>query len=306
MRIEKVLVPVDFSPPSGLAVNYGIALARKFRAKLSLLNVVEPATALIYSFPTEGAKLEKEQSKRAWRMLPALVGPEDADDLDLQILVKTGNIEEQIASAIRDERADIVVMGTHGRRLLGRWLIGSVTQHMLRKIDVPVLTVCRLTRPLTFARILFAADLSASSKEGFAFALDLARSTDANLSVMYVVEEVNLVYGGNEVAGYVGVRSLEEARETLDQFVAEGKRQKVRVETMVVEGVTAQAIFKAAEDTCADMIVLTVERKGLLERALLGSTAERVIREAHVPVLSIPAGAKAASEKTEETAERLQ
>jgi glycine betaine transporter len=177
---------------------------------------------------------------------------------------------------------------------------------MLRKIDVPVMTVCRLTRPLTFARILFAADLSASSKEGFAFALDLARSTDANLSVMHVVEEVNLVYGGNEVAGYVGERSLEEARETLDLFAAEGKRQKVRVETMVVEGVPAQAIFKAAEDTCADIIVLTVERKGLLERALLGSTAERVIREAHVPVLSIPAGAKATSEKTEETAERLQ
>ena len=46
MHIKTVLVPVDFSPPSTVAVNYGISLARKFRSKLTLLHVIEPATAL--------------------------------------------------------------------------------------------------------------------------------------------------------------------------------------------------------------------------------------------------------------------
>lgn len=75
-----------------------------------------------------------------------------------------GDIEEQISSAIREFGADVVVMGTHGRTLVRRWLIGSVTQALLRKLPVPILTVCHAWRPLSFGRILFATDFSESSK----------------------------------------------------------------------------------------------------------------------------------------------
>src|SRR5215467_13148582 len=125
MRINRILVPVDFSPPSTLAVNHGIALARKFRSKLSLLHVVESPTALTYTFPTEAEKVERQRREQAEKMLPVLVSPEDQDDLDVRFLVRTGPIEEMIESAVHEENADAVVMGTHGRTLFGRLLIGS-------------------------------------------------------------------------------------------------------------------------------------------------------------------------------------
>lgn len=138
MHIRKVLVPVDFSPASILAIGHGIALARRFKAKLALLHVIEPSVALTYTFPTESEKADKARYEQAERMLGALVGPEDQDDLDLETAVRMGDIEDQISVAIEEFGADIVVMGAHGRRLISRWLIGSVTQALLRKLPVPI------------------------------------------------------------------------------------------------------------------------------------------------------------------------
>src|SRR5690349_24386370 len=116
MHIHRILVPVDFSPPSTLAVNHGIALARKLKAKLSLLHVVESPTALLYTFPTEAEKVERQRREQAVKMLPILVSNEDQDDLDVRFLVRTGEVEEVIEKAIHKEEADAVVMGTQDRK----------------------------------------------------------------------------------------------------------------------------------------------------------------------------------------------
>ena len=127
MPITRVLVPVDFSPPSSVAVNHAVLLARRFRAKLTLLHVLEPGPALMYAFPTESEIAERQRFEQAERMLAAILSPEDQDDLDLETAVVIGDIGSEIASAVRQRHADVVVMGTHGRGVVGRWLIGSVT-----------------------------------------------------------------------------------------------------------------------------------------------------------------------------------
>jgi nucleotide-binding universal stress UspA family protein len=255
---------------------------------LTLLNVVETSTAVLYAFPTESAKIEKEHCEQAWRMLPTLVAPEDQDDLDLQILVKTGNIPHEILSTISAEKTDVVVMGTHGWGLIGRTFIGSVTQHMLRRVPVPILTVCRVARPLTFERFLFATDWSDASFAGFQSTLELARVTGSNVIVLHSVDIPASTYTAAGMPEIDRSQLLEAARKRLHELAAIASDQKIRMEKSLVEGNAAEAVLKAAEDSCADLIVMTIEQKGLLERALLGSTAERVIREAPVPVFSIP------------------
>ena len=292
MHITKVLVPVDFSPPSTAAVNHAIALARRFRAKLTLLHVIEPSAALTYVFPAESESIDKARYERAERMLAAMVGPEDQDDLDLQISVAIGDIEREIASAIHDHHADIVVMGTHGRRLIGRWLIGSVTQALLRKVDVPILTVCRVPRPLSFKRILFAADFSDSSHEGYGHALELAGAMNAGLVVAHVTDKrPPVTFETPEVAAVFDAErrgALDETSEKFTSMKSEADRKDVRIETVVAEGIPAEAISRIADEHEVDFIILAIRKKGRLERALLGTTAERLIREAHVPVLSVP------------------
>ncbi len=299
MHIKSVLVPVDFSPPSSLAVNYGIALARKFRAKLTLLHVVESPAALIYALPVGAEKIEKQRYDRAESMLSALVGPEDEDDLDVRYLVKPGEIGEQIDLAVREHEADIVVMGTHGRGFFGRLFIGSVTQSMLRKLAVPVLTISRVSRPLEFNRILFAADLSHASKDGFRSALELAETMGSSLIVAHVMDKKSLLtYGAPEAVGLYEedqLAAINEARAQLAEFEAEGNRRGVKVETVLEEGPAADTIIRIAEENLAGFIILPASKKSRIERALLGSTAEPVVREARVPVLSIPVPAPGAA-----------
>lgn len=292
MHITKVLVPVDFSPPSTVALNHAVLLARRFRASLSLLHVIEPSTALMYTFPTESEAAEKQRSERAERMLAAMVGPEDQDDLNLETAVVVGDIPSAIEVAVREQHADIVVMGTHGRGLFGRWLIGSVTQSLLRKLDVPILTVCHASRPLSFKRILFATDFSEGSAQGLEFAMDLAATLNAEVVVAHVVDKrPTVTYETPEVTAVFDAeqkRFLEESRNTFKRIEAEAKTRKVRVETVLSEGIPSDAISRIADENTVDFIVLAVSRKSRVDRIILGTTAEKVIRDANVPVLSIP------------------
>ena len=307
MRITKVLVPVDFSPPSTVAVGHAVMLARRFRAKLTLLHVIEPSTALMYAFPTESQTAEKQRYELAERMLAALLSPEDQDDLDLEIAVAIGDITSEIALAVHEQHADIVVMGTHGRGLVGRWLIGSVTQSLLRRIDVPILTVCHATRPLSFKRILFATDFSEASAEGLDFAMDLAATLNAGVVVAHVIDKRPLVtYETPEVAAVFDAeqkRFTEEARGTFKQIKSEAKSRKVKIETILAEGIPADAISRIADENTVDFIVLAVSRKSRMDRILLGTTAEKVIRDANVPVLSIPV--RPAAERSEHEVDKV-
>jgi nucleotide-binding universal stress UspA family protein len=291
MDIRNVLVPVDFSPTSQFAVDFAVSLARKFRARLTLLHVAESASALAYTFPVENDKAGKQRSDDAISRLSGMLSPEDQDDLDLQIRIRTGSIETEIRSAIDDEIASIVVMGTHHHGIVRRLLIGSVTVDMLRTLPVPVLTVSSDAQARTLSRILFATDLTESSDEGFKFALDLARTVGAHLFILHAIEPVPMSLGGGIPVIDTKLEKkliFESARRKLAKLESEGARHEVVVVTEVTEGAAPERILAAAEDSACELIVLTIHDKGLLERALLGSTAERVVRVSRVPVLSFP------------------
>jgi len=294
MQIKKVLVPVDFSPPSTLAVNHGVALARKFRAKLTLLHVVESPSALLYTFPSEAEKVEKQRRDQAEKMLPALVSPEDQDDLDVVFLVKAGDIQDVIESVAHLERADVVVMGTHSRSLFGRLFIGSITQGFLRKLRIPVLTVCRVSRPLEFKRILFATDLGPDSEKGFDFALDMAARAGSSLVVAHTIDKrPEVTYETPEVRQLFDeerAQALKRAHEKFAEFKEQALRREVSAACVLAEGDASETIVRIADENEADLIVLGLRRMGTMAKALLGVTAEPVIRNAHVPVLSVPIG----------------
>ena len=123
-------------------------------------------------------------------------------------------------------------------------------------MPVPILTVSRATRPLTFQRILFATDLSASSAAGFNFALDLAQMMGSDLIVMHAVEKVSLTYAGCEMDSYVDEGNIEEARKALGNLLAGRGDQKIKIEPIVVEGVAAEEIVRNGKRT----LVQTVTR----------------------------------------------
>jgi nucleotide-binding universal stress UspA family protein len=288
MDIRNVMVPIDFSQPSRMALDYGVDLARVLRARLTLVHVMEPQPVLETATAGEIARIELERREAAFQQLEELVAPEDQDDLDLRIVLKSGNAKMEIAAAVEEQHVDIVVLGTHGRGRLGRFILGSTTEGLLRKLHVPVMTVSRVMFPGSFKRILFATDLSDSSHTAFTLALDMARKLRGDVLALHVMGGPMLAAAEFGTPTELNESALEEVRRRLRTLAIEGKAQGIAVQVSVADGAAATQILRAATENQADLILLAIESKGLIERSLLGTTAERVVREAAIPVLSVP------------------
>jgi nucleotide-binding universal stress UspA family protein len=273
-------------------------LALQFNANLVLTHIVPSSTAFVYTFPTESLAFEREQVKHAKSTLPSLIPGEYRDRVNLRTIVKVGEVRSELLGVLHDEKIDLLVMGTHGRNVFERFFLGSLTERMLRKVPVPILTVSHLdptkelhtTGPVSLRHVLYATDLSDSAETGLKLSAELARGAGARLSVVHVFKSVDTIYWGAE-GGYLGdeLESLkEDAQKRLQLSIPETIYKDVKVTPVMLEGDAYREILEFADEQNVDMIVMNLQGKTALERALLGSTAERVIRSARVPVLSIP------------------
>ena len=154
MRIERILVPTDFSAPAAAAWKYAQWLAGRFKAQLHLLHVV-PLPYLYDAWGTEAVALRMgdllaQSEAMARKQLQRSVPKSGPLAGRVVTAATTGITVEQILDYISARHIDLVVMGTHGRGLVGHVLLGSVAERLVQLCSVPVLTVHgpkRGTRP---------------------------------------------------------------------------------------------------------------------------------------------------------------
>jgi nucleotide-binding universal stress UspA family protein len=144
IKIDKVLVATDFSEASQSAVLYGREFARTFGAELHVLHIVESpvmwggAEAVTVDF----VRLEAEIQAAAQNTLNRIVTAEDREQLKAVTAIRTGSSTAfEIAAYAGAESIDIILMGTHGRGMMGHLLMGSVAEKVVRIAPCPVLTV---------------------------------------------------------------------------------------------------------------------------------------------------------------------
>jgi nucleotide-binding universal stress UspA family protein len=271
IHIKKIMVPVDFSETSKNAVKYALSLALEFEATLILAHVVP-----YHVHDQTEAKLD----------LFDLIPHQYRECLNFDIVVRAGSVRPEILSIFDDKHVDLVIMGTRHRPYFERLLLGSLTERMLHKANVPILTVSHLDpqkeirKPgrLPLRRILYATDLAHACETGLEFAIQFARTFDAKLMVAHVVCANN--------APSAEVRTRAEVQ--LRQLVGLKSKGWTRVTTAVSSGVPYEEIGRLAQEHDADLVVINLRDKEGLDRISLGSTADRVIRTASVPVLSLP------------------
>ncbi|GAA0532914.1 universal stress protein [Halorubrum ejinorense] len=140
---SEILVPTDGSPASDAAIEHAVDLAEKYDARLHALYVVDGAA---YSSLEAGAEvvveaLESEGKEATQRVVEAAAD----GGVDCVTHVTSGTAYQSIHDYVDEHDIDVVVMGTHGRQGLDRYLLGSVTERVVRTSDVPVLTVRQST-----------------------------------------------------------------------------------------------------------------------------------------------------------------
>jgi nucleotide-binding universal stress UspA family protein len=300
--LRRILAPVDFSESSRKAVGYGIALAEKTGAKLYLAHVLAPVPEFGYVFPDNPPDTNALRITDARQTLLDLL-PANRDQLRYELIAKIGAVEHELLGMVRDESIDLVIMGTRGRTRLRRWFLGSVTEHLLRKVPVPVLTVSHITpeheatagKLPGIERILFATDLGLGVEKGATASAELAKYFNATLTVAHVVPTSSF---GDQLAPFPGEFLYSEDAATIaDRMdgLTRSYMTDLKICTAILHGEPFEAILRFADENSIDLIVLNLERKPALERVLLGTTAEQVVRLAHMPVLSIPVEVRVAA-----------
>jgi nucleotide-binding universal stress UspA family protein len=137
LRFRKILHPHDFSRHATYAFHVACSLARDHRAKVVILHVSPlPSPALM---PYGGGAVVQEELDHLKYQLDALQSP--FADVEVERVVMTGYVAEGILRFAHREGCDLIVMGTHGRKGIGRLLMGSIAEQVSRQATCPVLTV---------------------------------------------------------------------------------------------------------------------------------------------------------------------
>lgn len=206
-----------------------------------------------------------------------------ADEAKANILtnVEQGEIYEKIVDVAEDERCNLIVMGRRGHHEIGGMVIGSVTARVIAHSTKDVL-VFPLGTALRWGRILLATDGSDCSLAAAQKAIAFAKAYGAEISAVSVVHAPVEMYA--EAPKFVE-RMIEKSRAILDGVKALAENDGVKIETHVREGEPDEETIKLAETLKADMIVLGSHGRTGIKKVLMGSITEKVIAEAHCPVL---------------------
>ena len=293
IRIAHVLCPVDFSDIAQHALDHAAAIARWYKARLTLLYVfpnfpVVDVPSLVLEEP------DRESLMAGLRGMAAAVPQGVPVDFRIE---EAPYVHEKILAQLDATHVDLLVLGTHGRSGFQRLFLGSVTEKVIRKATCPTLVVPPRAAdvapgaPVQFHRILCPVDFAESSLDALAYAINLAQEAHAQLTLLHVVEfspalrEVPLM----PVPDLSRVReaAVADARRRLHTLIPESARTYCTVETAIVEGRAYRDILRYATEGQSDLIVMGVHGRSALDLLVFGSTTHYVIRASACPVLIV-------------------
>jgi nucleotide-binding universal stress UspA family protein len=285
---DSILVPTDGSTGARAAAQHALALADAFDSRLQFLSVVNAANedGLVgLDSISERRTVLDEEAADALETLEALA---TETDVSYETAIEHGTVHETILD-IADRDADLVAMGTHGRTGLRRVLIGSVTERVGRTSDVPVFTTRR--EPATdagYGDVLIPTDGSDAANAAVEHGLVIADRYDGTVHALSVVD-LNSLAGSYDVGPGIStvIDAWSDDCERAVATVADAAEERgIDVVTEVVQGTPYRAITDYVDAAGIDLVTMGTHGRTGIERYLVGSVTERVVRTSDVPVLT--------------------
>lgn len=265
--IQRILIPTDMSEFATLALEYGLLFRDRLGSQITLLYAEEFDLLLSSEYPL-GYYFDNVPAAKshALELLRNYAKRQIKDTTGLRTLVLDSSPARAIVQTADDIRADLIIMGTHGRHGLRRSLLGSVTERVLRETARPLLTVVPnqfpAERKIAIRRILCPVNFTAIAQHALEYALTLSHAFGAELRET----------------------SVPETQDTVDP---------------------AERILKTADDYDADLIVIGAQHTRFSDATVIGTTTERITRFAKQPVLTVMRRAEALKRKDAELAEKF-
>ncbi|MDG5761223.1 universal stress protein [Natronococcus sp. A-GB1] len=268
----EILVATDGSDIATTAADRGLEIADRLEATVHVVSVVDRADA-----DDESAhERHREYVERVER---------DCHDrgLTVETSVRSGRPSRELLAYADEYDVELIVMGTHGRTGLARWLMGSVAIAVVREARCPVLTVNANVAdpPRKIDDVLIATDGRPGVEAAVDRGLELAAAYGSRVHALSVVNDVHSHTS-------IVLEALEEVGERSTSAIADRASERgLETERAIERGVPNREIVAYADERDVDLVVVGTESRSGLDRVVAGSVSQRVIGTASVPVLSV-------------------
>jgi len=284
LKIKKILLPLDLEETvlPVAVLRQAAALAHHFHAEIVVLHVVRPLTYLAGG-NTARELIERDVASEQEKLKECLGS--ELNGLSVRHMVVKGDPAHEIFRTVAEQKIDLIVMPTHGYGAYERFLVGSVTAKVLHNGECPVWAVSHNEgvpgQPFAIQNVLCAVDFSTHSPKTIRWAQDVANEFGGRLTLAHITPGVE-IYGPG---GYHVLTDMkrELVNGAMNQMAKIQEELGTKAEVFIGCGDVPKVMSQAAEETKADLLV--VGCRSLDHR--FGNTAYGIIRESHVPVLSI-------------------
>lgn len=289
-----VLVATDFSDNSAAAVRVASRRAARSGDSLTLLHCLESAVDdtpwrhLLEMPQNMRARFWKAGKKRLEEMFEETIPAEDRPHV-VDYRVEFKYAEDGILDVLDEEDFNLVVLGATGQNRLANFLLGSTTEDVVRRSDVPVLVVPSDVPEDGFETLVAPVDFTECSRHSLARAASIARQDDARLVIVhaYVLPVTETTFMPAQMPPET-IDAFEQQRERqLDEVIETVDLDGIEWEGRLEVGTPHNAIVDTVEDVDADLVVMGTHGRRGFERLFLGSTATKVLRRMPCSVMTI-------------------
>ncbi len=276
-KIERILVPVDFSETSDMAINTVAAMAKICEAELTLFHVLEYQEYYFSVLPEAKVLMPHIEDLRmeAKKKLDEMQSRIKADTgVRPDIFITTGNIESEIRDYSLKENMNLIVMGTHGISGYKEIFIGSNAQRVVTLSVVPVLTITKDSSS-GFRNILMPFSDALHSRQKVNIAAEVAEQYKAHVHIL----------------GILGSDDKEEMHKmkiklhSVENIIG-GKNLPFSTEIVIAKNMAKKAIEYALQNNC-DLMVINTGHESEITGVFLGAFAQQLVNHSPIPVLSV-------------------
>ena len=283
LKIKTIVVCIDFTAASNLALLYARRFAVHSGAKLLLVHIIDPASVSPEEMDAHLALHDiidsaKTDMQKIWAELAenGIVG---------SWIVRHGNVRDMILDAVQENHADLMVLGSKGMELTGRSRFGTVAEQLVRTAPCPVLTVVPESRWQELENdhrrlLLVPTNFSAASQAAFLYALSFAKSTGGSLLLVHAVE---YDFAVEPIAG-----QLEDLRaKDMRMLLASARAAHVEADSMIQVSDASELILELARERKADYIVMGVRGGDQVDGTRLHGRVQGLMHRSPCPIFSI-------------------
>ncbi|WP_348268755.1 universal stress protein [Edaphobacter sp. DSM 109919] len=278
ITFERILIPTDFSDVSGRAIEYGKSIATRYNAQILLTHVNQQVHS---APPIDEGGLSNAIQQAIEQQLEQEGAELRSEGFHVRTISVTGKVQEEVLSAVNREKADLVVLGTHGETGIERLLFGSDAEALLRNSPCPVLVIGPVTQsPSNLAwhpsNIVCASDLNPDTATIAAYAYMIAREFQAAFTLLHVQDPVKKEKKSD----------LQLFEKAFEHILPDQPSPIVAFRNMS-PGNAGFAIVDFATDRNADLIVMGAHTASSTATHLMRGLVPQIITDTPCPVLII-------------------